>query len=76
MANASRQDACYRYNKNLTDDDVYCQPYYKHSDANDSSLLEKCHSWDYDTSVFESTIVTDVITMSKSSQNLCSVASP
>lgn len=55
----SSQDACYRYNQSLIDADDYCKPYYKSSDANDSSLLEKCDSWNYNTSVFESTIVTD-----------------
>ena len=56
----SSQDACYRYNQSLIDADDYCKPYYKSSDANDSSLLEKCDSWNYNTSVFESTIVIDV----------------
>jgi len=59
MTNFSRQDACYRYNPNLTDPDVYCQPHYTDADINDTDLLQKCDSWVYNRSTFESTIVTD-----------------
>ena len=48
--------ACYRYN--TTDPNLLCRA--PNLDIDDVNDLEKCDQWTYDTSIFESTIVTDV----------------
>lgn len=52
------KDSCYRYNLTVTDPMHHCDP--RNVSSIDSALLEKCDSWTYDTSTFESTIFTDV----------------
>ena len=54
------KDSCYRFNFTVTDPDQHCHP--QNISHIESSLLEKCDAWTYDTSIFESTIFTDVTT--------------
>ena len=48
-----QQNACFRYNQT----DTQCQPY--EADETNSTAVLKCDQWLYDTSMFESTIVTE-----------------
>jgi len=52
------EDRCYRYKKNTENTEYMCRPHYTH-EVVDADLLEKCERWIYDTSVFQSTIVTE-----------------
>jgi len=54
------RDSCYRFNFPVTDPDQHCHP--QNISHIEESLLKKCDAWTYDTSIFESTIFTDVTT--------------
>jgi len=55
--NSSSTNACYRFNMNVTDAEMRCQ--HPDPDVDDASLIEKCDTWTFDTSIFTSTIATD-----------------
>ena len=59
--NYSNKNACYRYNATVTDLDIKCSQV--NIDVDDINSLDTCDQWMYDTSMFKSTIVSDVCTL-------------